>query len=148
MVDQFGRWYPDYPGQQPYQDPAYMRAMGQPMHPNAAGNAPAQSQQMTPPTIHAEIVQVENLASIDRYPMGAGTSQMFITKDEQNIVVRSMYANGQHSDVIYDQRPPAPPAPTLNPDEYVRKDELGAIIAQTIQAQSTRKQTAKKEEAE
>ena len=29
MVDQYGRWYPDYMGQQPFQDPAYMRAIGQ-----------------------------------------------------------------------------------------------------------------------
>lgn len=29
MVDNYGRWYPDYMGQQPFQDPAYMRAIGQ-----------------------------------------------------------------------------------------------------------------------
>lgn len=144
MIDQFGRWYPDYPGQQTWQDPAYMRAYSQ--------NQPAQGQQnqqgLTPPTIRAEIVQVDSMDAIDRFPMAAGTSQMFMTKDEANIVVRSMYANGQHSDDIYDKRPPAPPAPTLNPAEYVRKDELEALIADALQAQTApRKAATKKEEA-
>lgn len=37
MVDQNGRWFPDYLGQQPYQDPAYYRGMRQ--------NVPPQWQQ-------------------------------------------------------------------------------------------------------
>jgi hypothetical protein len=71
---------------------------------------------------------------------------MFITKDEQTIAVRSMYANNQHSDDIYDKRPPAPPAPTLNPADYVRKDELEALIADALQAR-TAPRKAKSEEA-
>lgn len=144
MIDQFGRWYPDYPGQQTWQDPAYMRLYGQ----QGQQQAQQQGQMMTPPTIRAEIVQVDSLDAIDRYPMAAGTSQMFMTKDEAAIVVRSMYANGQHNDDIYDKRPPAPPAPTLNPAEYVRKDELQALIAEALQARTApAKATAKKEEA-
>lgn len=143
MIDQFGRWYPDYPGQQTWQDPAYMRAYGQ--------QQPAQQAQqsqhgLTPPTIRAEIVQVDSLDAIDRFPMAAGTSQMFMTKDEAAIVVRSMYANGQHNDDIYDKRPPAPPAPTLNPDDYVRRDELKDLLAELLQAR-TASTKAKKEEA-
>lgn len=145
MIDQFGRWYPDYPGQQTWQDPAYMRAYGQNVQ---QGQQQTQQQQMMTPTIRAEIVQVDSMDAIDRYPMAAGTSQMFMTKDEQNIVVRSMYANGQHNDDIYDKRPPAPPAPTLNPSEYVRKDELEAMIAGLIQAQTgPRKAAVKDKEA-
>ena len=144
MIDQFGRWYPDYPGQQTWQDPAYMRLYGQ----QGQQQAQQQGQMMTPPTIRAEIVQVDSLDAIDRYPMAAGTSQMFMTKDETAIVVRSMYANGQHNDDIYDKRPPAPPAPTLNPAEYVRKEELQALIAEALQARTApAKATAKKEEA-
>ena len=145
MIDRFGNWYPDFPGQQPYQDPAYVRNYGQQGQQQA--QQPSQ-QMMTPPTIRAEIVQVDGMEAIDRFPMAAGTSQMFMTKDEQNIVVRSMYANGQHSDDIYDRRPPAPPAPALNPSDYVRKDELSALIAEAIQAQAPqRKASTKKEEA-
>lgn len=145
MIDQFGRWFPDYPGQQTWQDPAYIRAYGQ----NQPAQQAQQNQQgLTPPTIRAEIVQVDTLDAIDRFPMAAGTSQMFMTKDEANIVVRSMYANGQHSDDIYDKRPPAPPAPTLNPADYVRKDELQALIADALQAHTApHKAATKKEEA-
>ena len=147
MVDQFGRWYPDYPGQQPYQDMAYIRAMQQqPAQHNAQAQQPGQT--LTPPTIRAEIVQVDSIEAIDRHPQAAGTSQMYMTKDEAHIVVRSMLANGQHTDDIYDKRPPAPPAPTLNPDDYVRRDELGGLIAEAMQAQtSARKATTKKEDA-
>lgn len=140
MVDQFNRWYPDFPGQQPYQDPAYMRVFGQaqPAPQSAQPQGAPQRQSLTPPTIRAEIVQVEDLHAIDRYPMGAGTSQMFMTRDEKNIVVRSMYANGQHTDDIYDRRPPAPPAPTINPEDYVRKDELSTLIGEVMRpAQKT-----------
>lgn len=146
MIDRFGNWYPDFPGQQPYQDPAYMRMHGQQFQQNAQQEQ--NRQMMTPPTIRAEIVQVDNMDAIERFPMAAGTSQMFITKDEQNIVVRSMYANGQHTDEIYDKRPPAPPAPTLNPAEYVRKDELEALITDALQAHTApHKAVTKKEEA-
>lgn len=144
MIDRMGNWYPDWPGQQPYQDPAYVRAYGQ----QNQQHGQQQGQGLTPPTIRAEIVQVDSLDAIDRFPMAAGTSQMFMTKDEAAIVVRSMYANGQHNDDIYDKRPPAPPAPTLNPADYVRKDELQALIAEALQAHTApHKAATKKEEA-
>jgi len=142
MIDRMGNWYPDWPGQQPYQDPAYVRVYGQ----QNQQQGQQQGQSLTPPTIRAEIVQVDSLDAIDRFPMAAGTSQMFMTKDEAAIVVRSMYANGQHNDDVYDKRPPAPPAPTLNPADYVRKDELQALIAEALQAR-TAPTKAKKEEA-
>lgn len=149
MIDRMGNWFPDWPGQQPYQDPAYIRAYGQ--QGQQQGQQPAQGQMLTPPTIDAKIIQVDSIEAIDRFSMAAGTSQMYMTKDEQNIVVRSMYANGQHSDDIYDKRPPAPPAPTLNPADYVRRDELAALIAEALQAQqtpqTTRRTTRKEEEA-
>ena len=129
MVDQFGRWYPDYPGQQPFQDPAYMRTVGQPVQ----HQAPVNQQDMTP-TIRTEIKQVDSLDAIDRVPMAGGTSQMFMTKDESTIIIRSMLANGQHSDEIYDKRPPAPPAPKFNPAEYVRRDEVDTIIRDALTA--------------
>ena len=134
MIDTLGRWYPDYPGQQPYQDPAYMRTVGQPVqnHQNII------QQDMTP-TIRAEIKQVDNIEAIDRVPMAGGTSQMFMTKDESVIVIRSMLANGQHSDVIYDKRPPAPPAPKFDPSEYVRRDELETLLSAALAAHKEEK---------
>ena len=144
MIDRLGNWYPDWPGQQPYQDPAYVRMYGQ----NQQQQTQQTGQMMTPPTIDAKIIQVDSIEAIDRFPMAAGTSQMYMTKDEQTIVVRSMYANGQHSDDVWDKRPPAPPAPTLNPADYVRKDELQAMLSELLQARTVPvKASAKKEEA-
>lgn len=130
MVDNFGRWYPDFPGQQPYQDPMYARAMGQQY--NGQQTAQAQPHQMTPPTIRAEIIQVDSPEAIDRFPQNPGSTQMYMTKDEAFIIIRSVLANGEHTDVIYDKRPPEPPAPKFDPNAYVRRDELSALIAETI----------------
>lgn len=131
MVDNFGRWYPDYPGQQPYQDPMYARAMGQQY--TAQQTAQAQPHQMTPPTIRAEIIQVDSPEAIDRFPQNTGSTQMYMTKDEAFIIIRSVLANGEHTDVIYDKRPPAPPVPVIDPADYVRKEDLPSLIAEVIQ---------------
>ncbi len=136
MIDQYGRWFQDYPGQQYYQDPAYIRAYGMnaPVVPQAGQQGGQQAAQMTPPTIRAEIIQADTLEAIDRYPQAAGTTQMYMTKDEAYIVIRTALANGEHTDVIYDKRPPEPPAPKFDPQEYVRRDELQTLITETIQS--------------
>lgn len=150
MVDQYGRWYPDYPGQQPFQDPAYMRAIGQPVqgqHPGmqpgtqmSSANQPAQD--MTP-TIRTDIKQVDSIDAISKCPPAPGTTGAYMTKDDKIIVFRSMYANGEYSDKIYDERPPAPPAPKFNPAEYVRRDEAEKFIKETIAAYIASTQQAK-----
>lgn len=150
MVDQYGRWYPDYPGQQPWQDPAYMRAVGQPaqgQHPGmqpgtqmSGANQPAQD--MTP-TIRTDIKQVDSIEAISKVPPAPGTTGAYMTKDESMIVFRSMYANGEYSDRIYDERPPAPPAPKFDPAEYVRRDEIQALVKDALTAYVASTQTAK-----
>lgn len=137
MVDPYGRWYPDYPGQQPYQDPAYLRAVGQPVHQQnmQPGQMPGTNQQqdMTP-TIRTEIKQVDSIEAIDRIPLAAGATGAYMTKDEKTIIFRTMYANGEHSDKIYDERPPAPPAPKFDPSEFVRHDELNQCVKDALAA--------------
>ena len=71
-------------------------------------NQPAQD--MTP-TIRTEIKQVDSIDAIKRTPPAPGTTGAYMTKDEKIIVFLSMYANGEYSDKIYDERPPAPPTP-------------------------------------
>lgn len=95
----------------------------------------AQQQQapmMTPPTIRAEIIQIEDEAAVDRFPLAAGASQMFMTRAEDKIIIKTMGQDGALPLVIYDKRPPAPPAPKFDPGEFVRKDEfnerLNAIL--------------------
>lgn len=149
MVDQYGRWYPDYPGQQPYQDPAYMRAIGQPVqgqHPNLSSaqmpgtNQPAQD---LTPTIRTDIKQVESIEAISKCPPAPGTTGAYMTKDDKVIVFRSMYANGEYTDKIYDERPPAPPAPKFDPAEYVRRDEIQALVKDALTAYVASTQQAK-----
>lgn len=121
MIDGLGRWFPDYPGQQPYMDPQYLRASHQ---------QPQQmQQQMTPPTIRAEIVQVDGEAAARQYPVAAGASQMMMARDDSAIYVKTAAANGESVLTIYDRRAPEPPAPKFDPAAYVRKDELQTLLA-------------------
>lgn len=135
MVDQYGRWYPDYMGQQPFQDPAYMRAIGQQVQNQqvqpGTQMSSANQQDMTP-TIRTEIKQVDSIEAISRTPPAPGTTGAYMTKDEQTIIFRSMYANGEYKDRIYDQRPPAPPAPKFDPALYVRKDEIPSLVDEAL----------------
>lgn len=124
------------------QMPVYGQQMPNPgfqnaSYPNASAQPVQQPQQqpaqmMTPPTIRAEIIQIEDEAAVDRFPLGAGQSQMFMTRSEDKIIIKTMGQDGALPLVIYDKRPPAPPAPVFNPKEYVRKDEfderLNAIL--------------------
>lgn len=149
MVDQYGRWYPDYPGQQPFQDPAYMRMVGQPVqgHQNlqttqmSGANQPVQ-QDMTP-TIRTEMKQVESIEAISKNPPAPGTTGAYMTKDEKMIIFRSVYANGEYTDKIYDERPPAPPAPKFDPSEYVRRDEIQKLVKDALAAYVASSQQAK-----
>lgn len=139
MVDQFCNWRPDYPGQQPWMDPQFARMYVQ-QHPVQTLQQPAQQQQqqaaqpmMTPPTIHAEIVQVDSEQAAAQYPVGAGMSQMMMARDESAIFVKTATANGYTLDV-FDKRPPAPTPPPFNPSEYVRIDALPTLVAAEVQA--------------
>ena len=134
MVDNYGRWYPDYMGQQPFQDPAYMRAIGQQVQNQQVPGtqmSSANQQDMTP-TIRTEIKQVDSIDAISRTPPAPGTTGAYMTKDEQTIIFRTMYANGEYKDRIYDQRPPAPPAPKFDPALYVRRDEIASLVDEAL----------------
>jgi len=137
MVDQYGRWIPDYPGQQPFMDPQFTRIHGQQpaqaVQPAAQQPQPAAAVAMTPPTIHAEIVQVEGESSAAQYPVGVGMSQMMIARDDSAIFVKTATANGYTMDV-FEKRPPAPKPAPFNPDEYVRIAELPGLVAAEVQA--------------
>lgn len=85
---------------------------------------PQQQQMMTPPTIRAEIVQVDSEESASNYPVGPGSSQMMIAKDDSAIFVKTAMANGQSSLDVFVKRPRTPPKPAFDPDRYVTREEL------------------------
>lgn len=85
--------------------------------------------QMTKPTVHADIIQIEDEAAGANEPVNAGTSQMMITKDEQSILVKSVLANGETTMDIYRKIPPE--AKPEEP-EYITREEFEARIAAMI----------------
>ena len=134
-----------YPGAA--QMPMYGQQMAQPgFQQPVPGTQMSQANQpspvMTPPTIRAEIIQVEDdgwEGAVDRYPVAAGASQMFMTRSENKIVIKSMGQAGPLPLVIFDKRPPAPPAPVFDPLEYVRKDEIETLVSAALAAQTAKK---------
>lgn len=88
-----------------------------------------QQQMMTPPTIRAEIVQVDDESVVDRFPVSVGTSQMFMTKSEDKIIVKTMGQNGPLPLVRYIKAPAEQPAPA--PD-FVTREDVEAMIAAAL----------------
>lgn len=104
------------------------------------------NQMMTPPTIRAEIVQVDGQDAAERYPLAAGASQMMIARDDSFIAVKTVLGDGQYSVTYYDKRPPAPPEPTPDLSAFVRRDEVEAMIAAALGARQEPQKAKKKEE--
>lgn len=134
----YGQTFPQgYPMNQPNPYAQQMAQTG--FQQPTAQQQPAQM--MTPPTIRAEIVQVEDEKAASNFPVGAGASQMMIARDESAIFIKSAMANGQTTLDVFEKRPPAPPAPTFDPEQYVRKDELEMLVSAAMAAQQSEKES-------
>lgn len=121
----YPQFYPQYP--QFNQQQAVV-----PQQQVAVPQQQVQQQMMTPPTIHADIIQMESEQAADNYPVAAGTSQMMIKKDETEIYIKTAFANGQSRLDVYTKRPERPAKPVFDPSEYITKNEfesrLNAIL--------------------
>lgn len=115
-----------YPYAPPYPQPPAPPQMPQTQMPG--GNP----QMMTPPTIRAEIVQVDGQEAAERYPLAAGMSQMMIAKDDSFIAVKTQGDGQQYSMTYYDRRPPAPPEPPVDLSGFVRREEVAEMIAAAL----------------
>lgn len=110
-----GFGYPQYPQMQP---------------PQMTGAQQMPQQMMTPPTIRAEIVQVDGEEAAGNFPVGAGSSQMMIARDDSAIFVKTAAANGQGYTLdVFVKRPPAPVKPPVDMGAYVTRDELPELLA-------------------
>ena len=87
----------------------------------------AQQQMMTPPTIHAEIVQVSNKSEAMNFPVGAGQAQMMMAKDDSAIFIKTAFANGQSNIVEYIRKAPDPETP---PADYITREEFERRLAE------------------
>ena len=129
-------------GYQPYNGGYQYQYQPQQIPVNGWNMPPGQMPQQNPtalqdmtPVIHMDIKQVETIEAINKNPPATGTTGAYMTKDEKTIVFRSIYANGEYTDKIYDERPPAPPAPVFDPKEYLRKDEFDERVKAIVTAQ-------------
>ena len=159
MVDINGRWYPDYPGQLPQQDPAYLRSMRGQMQFQQAQQQ-AQSQQMQQPTIQQSgFVLVQSEQEARNYPVAPGNSITFKDENAPYCYVKTMSFNqldrptferyrlvkedapseARESPTAHEQ-----PAPSKN-TTYATKDDLAEIwdeldaLKEKLQAQAERK---------
>ena len=117
----------NYPYYQPFQ-PAYQQQY--------QAQYQAQSPQtMTPPTVHAEIIQVDNEQAAINYPVAAGVSQMMILKDESAIYIKTAYANGQANLDTYEKRPKTPLSASPDLSQYVTREELEKRLTAALNAE-------------
>lgn len=152
----YNQMYPQgYPGQQMpmygqqmpnngYMGGTFQNGNTQPVPGAQMSQANQAAPMMTPPTIRAEIIQIEDEAAVDRFPLAAGASQMFMTRAEDKIIIKTMGQDGALPLVIYDKRPPAPPAPKFDPAEYMRRDEADKLIMERVETLVSAALTAQK----
>lgn len=87
-----------------------------------------QSQQMmTPPTIHAEIVQVSGKDEAINFPVGTGQTQMMMAKDESSIFIKSVFANGQSTLIEYRKKLEKPSSSKV---DYITREEFERRISE------------------
>lgn len=130
MIDAYGRWFPDYPGQQIYQDPQYIAKMQQQAVPQVQQAQQAQQHQtqtMTP-YIDARMLQVNSVAEAEAYQLAPGASQLFYTADRNTFIIKEQGQAGFNL-MIYDRRPPEPKAPPIDPARFVTRDEFEQRLA-------------------
>ena len=127
MINQFGQFMPDYPGQQYWQDPAYMRYMAQ-QHQQPIQQA--QQAQQQPSSRMVEVVPASSEQAAKEFPVPAGATQMIIGSDDSFIAVKAVSMTGQVTFDIYDKRPPAPPEKPIDLGLFVTRDELEKRLAE------------------
>ena len=127
MINQFGQFMPDYPGQQYWQDPAYMRYMAQ-QHQQPVQQA--QQAQQQPSSRMVEVVPASSEQAAKEFPVPAGATQMIIGSDDSFIAVKAVSMIGQVTFDIYDKRPPAPPEKPIDLGLFVTRDELEKRLAE------------------
>lgn len=122
-------------GYQPYQYPQQYQQYNSPTQMSGT------SQLMSPPTIHAEIVQVSGKDEAVNWPVGAGQSQMMMVRDDSAIYIKTVYANGQVGLIEYLRtQSKADPAP-----DYVTREELEERLAEIMKPRAKAKKEAQDE---
>ena len=127
--------YPQYYPQQ-FQYPQ-QNMQAQNLQQNLSQSNLGTTQTLTPPTIHAEIVQINGKDDAVNFPVGTGQSQMMMTKDDSAIFIKTAYANGQSTLIKY-EREEAKPQETQKVD-YVTREEFERRIAEIMKSRKEEK---------
>lgn len=134
--------------QQPYQQ-GYNQMQSAVPQVSTATAVNSNSQPLTPPTIHAEIVQVDSRQAAADYPVAAGSSQMMMLRDDSAIFIKMAYANGQSQLIAYPREIEEQKQETNVLDNYVTLDMFNKKISELTEALSKprfdRKQNQSKE---
>ena len=93
-----------------------------------------QMQPVQQPSRTVEVVPVESEDAAASWPVAVGATQMLVARDDSFVAFKTNGVNGQSSFIVYDKRPPAPPAPAFVPGEYLRKDELKSAVEAILAA--------------
>ena len=104
-----------------------------------------QYQQPVQQTRSVDVVAVANEQAVNDFFVPVGVTQMFVATDDSFVAFKSNGANGQGGVTFYDKRPPAPEKPPVDLSDYVRRDEIEALVAAAVSAQNNKK--GKKEDA-
>lgn len=115
---------------QSYQQNA--QQMQQPIQNMQQAQPQMQNQAYTLPTIHAEIVQVDNEQAANNFSVAAGTSQMMIAKDDSAIFIKTAYPNGDSKLDVYEKRLSQPVTDVQNFDNYVTTEMLEKRLQELV----------------
>lgn len=96
------------------------------LYPNMNQYGASQNQGgMSPPTIHADIVQVSGEDEAWSYPVAAGSTQMMMARDDSAVYIKSAYPNSPPSlDVFVKQSV----RPREGASAYVTREELDEAL--------------------
>lgn len=94
---------------------------------------------MTPPMIHAEIIQVDSEDAAANYPVGAGQTQMFMARDDSAIYIKSVLANSQTSFIIYKKQETQSKKPEIDMTAYVTREEFEQRLNSLIPQKKSKK---------
>ena len=96
-------------------------------------------QPFTAPTIHAEIIQVDDMQAAYNYPVGAGQTQMFMARDDSAFFIKSVLANSQTSFEVYDRRKKDQQKPeSIDMNDYITRSEFEQRLKEVSQHEPIR----------
>lgn len=104
--------------------------MMNPMYPATYNPYLAQMQtQMQTQTKVIEVVPIDTIEEGAKIQVQMGGTVLGFARDDSFVTLKAVGLNGQDQFIVYDRRPPAPPAPVFDPSVYVTREEMESRLA-------------------